>query len=60
MFAATPAKALESALRLMTNGTERQRLSRVAFEYSQQFTWEKIAESHLQIYQELYATRLGN
>jgi glycosyltransferase involved in cell wall biosynthesis len=59
IFAATPSDALESALRLMTARTERLRLSRAAFEYSQQFTWEKIAESHIQMYQELHAIRQG-
>jgi glycosyltransferase involved in cell wall biosynthesis len=34
---------------------ERQRLSRKAQEYAQSFGWEKIAEAHVQLYEELRA-----
>ncbi len=54
-FASTPLQAFELALRLMNATEERQRLSRKAQEYAQSFGWEKIAEAHVQLYEELWA-----
>jgi glycosyltransferase involved in cell wall biosynthesis len=52
-FASTPAEALNIARRLMSAGEERERMSRAALAYAQEFTWEKIAEAHLRMYREL-------
>ncbi|MDR3739244.1 MAG: hypothetical protein P4L40_09515 [Terracidiphilus sp.] len=53
--AATPLAAVDLAVRLMAAIEDRRRLSRNALEYSKQFSWEKIAESHMQMYEELFA-----
>jgi glycosyltransferase involved in cell wall biosynthesis len=55
VFAAAPADALEVALRLMAATEEREHLSQGALKYSQRFRWERIAEAHVRLYQELNA-----
>jgi len=52
-FASTPHEAFDLALRLMDAPAERNRLSQSALTYSQSFSWEKIAQAHIELYREL-------
>jgi glycosyltransferase involved in cell wall biosynthesis len=58
-FASTPREAFEVALRLMKSPEERQSLSQRALMYSQSFSWEKIAQAHIELYRELNAPMAG-
>lgn len=51
--AANPKEAFEAAIRLMNAPSLRATLSENAGQYAQQFTWEKIAASHIGVYREL-------
>ncbi len=53
VFTKSPQEAADSALKLMASKEERFRLSRIAREFSAQFSWEKIAQLHMQIYREI-------
>lgn len=55
-FAQTPSAAVEKAIALMGSLDERERLSRLARDFSSQFTWERIALMHQRMYQELSGT----
>jgi glycosyltransferase involved in cell wall biosynthesis len=53
LFARDSETAFACALQLMDSMPERQRLAKEALEYSQLFHWQKIAEAHIQMYEEL-------
>jgi glycosyltransferase involved in cell wall biosynthesis len=54
-LAETPQEALKRAVFLMNSNDERLRLSQAGLRYSRQFTWEVIADRHLQMYQDLFS-----
>jgi glycosyltransferase involved in cell wall biosynthesis len=51
--AATPQEAFGLALHLMGSREERQRLSLAALEYARNFSWDRIAQSHIELYNEV-------
>jgi len=53
VVANTPHAAADFAVRLMAAKEERTRLSRIVREFATRFTWEKIAELHMQMYREI-------
>jgi glycosyltransferase involved in cell wall biosynthesis len=53
LFAPDTQAAFDCALRLMGSLEERCRVARAALEYSQLFSWRRIAESHMRMYEEL-------
>lgn len=57
LTASSPRDALKHAVRLIANANERTRLSEESLAYSRRFEWEKIAEAHISLYQELQQTR---
>jgi len=59
LFASTPADAAGCALRLLADESERRRISQAAREYAQSFSWERIADFHIQMYREAQASGAG-
>jgi glycosyltransferase involved in cell wall biosynthesis len=55
LFARDREAAFDCARRLMESLEERCRLAKAALEYSQLFSWRKIAESHIRMYEELFS-----
>ncbi len=53
VMAGTPREAAELAVRLMAAKDERMALSRRAYHYSQEFAWNRIADLHIQMYEEV-------
>ena len=58
-FASDPQEAMALASHLMSSNTEWTRLSQGALDYASNFTWERIAKSHLKMYEELCTSRLS-
>jgi glycosyltransferase involved in cell wall biosynthesis len=52
-FAVNPLEAFQLARRLMASKEERRRLSHAALEYSGNFSWDKIAKCHIEMYNEI-------
>jgi glycosyltransferase involved in cell wall biosynthesis len=53
LFASNASAAFDCVCRLMQSIEERRRLAQAALEYSQLFSWRRIAESHIRMYEEL-------
>ena len=53
LFASNAPAAFDCVWRLMQSIEERRRLAQAALEYSQLFSWRRIAESHIRMYEEL-------
>jgi len=53
LFASNAPAAFDCVWRLMQSIDERRRLAQAALEYSQLFSWPRIAESHIRMYEEL-------
>jgi glycosyltransferase involved in cell wall biosynthesis len=60
LIASNPMEAANVVLRLLGNKEERQRLSRLARNYAQGFSWEKIASSHIEMYLEIQRLKTDN
>lgn len=54
LFAPDTQAAFDCAARLMESNEERQRLAQAGIEYSQSFSWQRIADSHIRMYEELF------
>lgn len=59
VFARDVEAAFDCARCLMGSMEERERLARAAIEYSQSFCWDRIAEAHIRMYEELFAASNG-
>jgi glycosyltransferase involved in cell wall biosynthesis len=60
VFASTPVEAFELALRLVNSPEERRRLSQSALDYARSFSWETIAQAHVQLYRDASSFLDGN
>jgi glycosyltransferase involved in cell wall biosynthesis len=59
-FSRNPEDALAQILSLIANSEETSRLRANAMQYAQQYSWESIAKSHLEVYQSVLNSRSSN
>jgi glycosyltransferase involved in cell wall biosynthesis len=59
-FSSSPEEAYEAIRFLVENAAEGEKLRQMAIAYMQQFSWDRIADQHLCVYERILGSRISN